>query len=296
MKRIIPKSPIPESRSFVIKRIDAPYFDPTFHLHKEFQMSYVVKGEGTRFVGDNVKSFTHGDMVLTGPYLPHVWRNDNAYFEKKSELSTTVVVIYLNDNFLGETVHQKEEMESIGRLLVNAARGIEVTGHTKQVIAGMMLDLLDMRGFESIIQLLKILNVMSKSTDCHFITHNHPVSANTEAETNRMNKIYNYVMKNFRQKIMLDDVAAIANMTNTSFSRYFKARVNKSFSDFVKEIRIEQACKLLKEEKLNINDIGYECGFKTLSNFNKQFKTVMKKQPHQYRNEYLEVSVGAYRD
>lgn len=103
-------------------------------------------------------------------------------------------------------------------------------------------------------------------------------------------------MKNFREKISLDEVAAIANMTSTSFSRYFKARVNKSFSDFVKEIRIEQACKLLKEERLNINHIGYECGFQTLSNFNKQFKTLVGKQTHHYRNEYLKITVGAYRD
>jgi transcriptional regulator GlxA family with amidase domain len=103
-------------------------------------------------------------------------------------------------------------------------------------------------------------------------------------------------MKNYKHRISLDEVAEIVNMTRTSFSRYFKSRVNKTFSDFLKEIRIKHACKLLKEEKMNIDNIGYECGFQTLSNFNKQFKTVMGKQPHNYRNEYLKASADTFRD
>lgn len=295
MKHVISKSAIPDSRAFVIKKIQAPYFDPTFHLHPEFQLSYVTKGEGTRFVGDSIKSFKAGDIVLTGPNLPHVWRNDNKYFEKNSQLSTTVIVIYFHDHFLGEALHQKEEMENINRLFQKSERGLEITGTTRAIVGNMMRYLLGLKGMDSIIQLLKILDVLAKSNDCNFITHNHLVSSNTEAETNRMNKVYGFVMKNFRQKISLDEVAGIVNMTRTSFSRYFKSRVNKTFSDFLKEIRIEYACKLLKEEKMNIDNIGYECGFQTLSNFNMQFKKMMGKQPHCYRNEYLEVTSEAYR-
>lgn len=296
MKRIISKSAIPEFRAFVIKKITAPHFDPTFHLHPEFQLSFVTKGEGTRFVGDNIKSFRDGDLVLTGPNLPHVWRSDNKYFEKNSSLSTTVIVIYFHDHFLGETLHQKEEMENINRLFQRSERGLEITGTTKSVVSKMVRHLLGLKGMESIIQLLKILNVLAKSSECHFITNHHLGTSNTEAETNRMNKVYGYVMKNFKHKISLDEVAGMVNMTRTSFSRYFKSRVNKSFSDFLKEIRIEYACKLLQEEKMNIDSIGYECGFQTLSNFNKQFKNVMEKQPHCYRKEYLEVATEAYRD
>jgi len=296
MKHVIPKLAIPESRAFVIKEIHAPYFDPTFHLHPEFQLSFVVKGEGTRFVGDNLKFFKAGDLVLTGPNLPHVWRSDNKYFEKESQLSTTVIVIYFHGHFLGETLHQTEEMENMNRLFQKAERGLEITGETRSIVCKMIRNLLNLKDMDSIIQLLKILNVLAKSNECHFITHNHLVSSNTEAETNRMNKVYGYTMKNFRRKISLDEVADIVNMTRTSFSRYFKSRVNKSFSDFLKEIRIEYACKSLQEEKMNIANIGYECGFQTLSNFNIQFKRVMGKTPHCYRDEYLKVQTEAYSD
>jgi AraC-like DNA-binding protein len=235
-------------------------------------------------------------MVFTGPNLPHVWRSDNKYFEKESQLISTVIVIYFHDHFMGEALLQKEEMESINRLFQRSVRGLEIRGNTKVQIGKMMHDLLELKGIESIIKLLEILDVMAKSNECNYVTHNHLVSSNTEAETNRMNKIFEYVMRNYKNHVRLDDVAEIVNMTRTSFSRYFKSRVNKTFSDFLKEIRIKHACKLLKEDKMNIENIGYECGFQTLSNFNKQFKTVMGQQPHNYRNEYLKASTDTFRN
>ncbi len=294
MKNVIPKSVIPESRSFVIKEINAPYFDPTFHLHPEYQLSFVTKGEGTRFIGDSVKYFGPGDLVLTGSNLPHVWRNDHSYFEKKNNLSTTVIVIYFHHDFLGTLIHGKEELEPIARLLYKSRKGIEIIGKTKNRICEMMTDLLEISGVESIILLLQLLNVLSKSDDCEIISHSHSDANNTEAETSRMNKVYGYIMKNFRQKIILEDVASVANMTRTSFCRYFKSRVNRSYSDFLREIRVEYACKLLKEDKMNINLISAECGFQTPSNFYKQFKKVMGKQPHHYRKEYLKAQLKPY--
>ncbi len=293
-KRAIPKTTIPETKSFIVKEIHAPHFDPTFHLHPEFQLSYVVKGEGNRFVGDSIKPFKSNDLVLIGPNLPHVWRNHNIYFERDSQLSTTVIVIYFLDNFLGETIHKKEEFEVIKHLFQRSQCGLEFTGATQTNVSELMVELLQLNGVDSIIQLLKILNILAISEECHPITDTHSVSYNTEAETHRMNKVYEYIMKNFNQKISLDEVASIASMTNTSFSRYFKSRVNQSFSDFLKQIRIEYACKLLKEGKMNIDRIGYECGFQSLTNFNKQFKKVIGKQPHQYRNEYQKVAVDSY--
>lgn len=291
---VIPKALIPENRSFVVRKQIEPYFDPTFHLHPEFQLSYVVEGEGNRFVGDSIKPFKANDLVLIGPNLPHVWRNHNAYFEKDSPLSTTVIVIYFHDYFLGETIHGKDEFESIRHLFQRSQCGVEITGGTQVVVSQLMEELLELKGGESLIQLLRILNTIAMSEECHLITNTHSMSYNNEAETHRMNKVYEFIMKNFHRKIHLEEVASIASMTCTSFSRYFKSRVNQSFSDFLKEIRIEYACKLLKEGKMNIDRIGYECGFQSLTNFNKQFKKVTGQQPHQYRSEYQKMAVDSY--
>ena len=291
MKNIIPKPAIPHTKVFVIKKLETSYFDPTFHFHPEYQLFLVLQGKGTRFIGDNIKPFEKGDLVFTGPNLPHVWRSDNCYFDKKNNLKTKGIVIYFHDHFLGEPIHQEEELENIRHLLQKSVRGLEINGDTNRKVGKMMIELLNLKGINSIIQLLKILDIIANSPECHFITHKHYVPINTEAETNRMNKVYEYVMKNFRQKIRLEKVAAIANMTPTSFSRYFKSRVNTSFSDFLKEIRIDYARKLLTEEKMSINQIGYECGFHNISNFNKQFKKVTGEQPFHYRSECLKVQI-----
>ena len=291
MKNVIPKPAISDAKVFLVKKLESTYFDPSFHFHPEYQLFLVLKGKGTRFIGDNIKQFEKGDLVFTGPNLPHVWRSDNCYFNKKNNLKTQGIVIYFHDHFLGEPIHQEEELENIRHLLQKSVRGLEINGNTRTKVSKMMIELLELKGIKSIIQLLKILDALANSTECSFITHKHYVPINTEAETNRMNKVYEYVMKNFRQKIWLEEVAAIATMTPTSFSRYFRSRVNKSFSDFLREIRIDYACKLLSEDKMNINQIGYECGFQNLSNFNKQFKTVTCKQPLQYRSECLKVQI-----
>lgn len=294
MAKVIHKLRISEHKVYVIKEIHAPHFDPTFHSHPEYQLNCVVAGEGSRFIGNNITSFGAGDMVLMGQNLPHVWRSATKFFEKDSHLDTHVIVVYFHADFFGDALGSKDEMSQIDTLLKKSGRGLEVVGETKVLVRRMMQNLLYLEGMDGVIQLIKILNVLAKSQDCSYVTHNYLSTLNTEAETNRMNKVYTYVMRNYQNPVSVVEVAALVNMTRTSFSRYFRSHVNKSFSDFLKEIRIESACKLLKDGKMNIDQIGYECGFQTLSNFNKQFKTVTGKQPNLYRNEFLKAATFTY--
>ncbi len=213
MKSTIPKLAIPDSKVLVVKKLIAPHFDPTFHFHPEYQLFLVLEGKGTRFVGDNMKPFQEGDLVLTGPNLPHVWRNDNAYFNKKNRLRTIGIVIYFHNNFLGELVHEKEELENIQHLLLRSVRGLEITGQANSMISTLMLELLSLQGVKSVIQLLKILDIISLSPECHPITHTYDISSDKETETDRMNKVYQYVMQNSSEKISLEEVAAMIHMT-----------------------------------------------------------------------------------
>lgn len=294
MKHFVKKSSIPDSKSFIIKKITGPYFDPTFHFHSEYQLFLVLKGRGTRFIGDTMKPFKENDLIFTGPNLPHVWRNDNSYFSKKDQYSTSGIVIYFQEDLLGNMIELKDEMESIRYLFEKTKRGLEITGETMKTVSLMMQNLLVLKGFKSIIQLLEILNVIATSSDSNPITHNTYVPPTDRVSTDRMNIVYEYVMKNFDRKVVLDEISELVNMTPTSFSRYFKTQVNKSFSDFLKEIRISHACKLLQEEKVNINHIAYECGYYTLSNFNKQFKEITNQTPLLYKKNFHKVSIDTY--
>ncbi len=287
MKKPFQKSRIPEGKAFVIRELIAPFFDVNWHFHSEYQLFTVLKGRGTRFIGDHMQSFKEGDMVFTGPNLPHLWRSDNSYFDSKNGLETHGVVIYFPDDFLGNSVFAMDEFEEIAQVLQKSERGIEINGKTNQAIRLMMQELLYMKGGQSIIQLLQILNKMVDSADCQPITQAGYINLNKESETDRMGQVYEFVMKNFKEKITLEEVSEIANLSVSAFSRYFKTRVNKSFSDFLSEVRISHACKLLHEAEMNISEISFECGFFTLSNFNKQFKERTGKTPLAYKKDYL---------
>lgn len=287
MKTAIQKSAIPESRIFVVRDLQDRHFDPVWHAHKEFQIFLVLEGTGTRFIGNTVKSFGKGDLSLLAPRIPHLWRSDEHYFDKHSDKSTHGVVIYFKENFLG-TLLEKDEMSQIKSLFVKAQKGLEYHGKTTVHIKKLMSELVYLHGTESLIQFLKILDIFAHTKEYHLLHNENYVYKLKESETDRINIVYNYLVRHFKRRITLEEVAALLNMTPTSFSRYFTMKTSKSFSYFLSELRIKHACKsLAEEEQKNIAQICYECGFNTLSNFNRQFKEFMKLTPREYRKEFL---------
>lgn len=288
MKNPLKKSRIPDTKVFVVKELIAPYFDKYWHFHPEYQLVVILKGRGTRYIGDDIKPFKEGDMVMTGPNLPHVWRSDDVYFDAENDLETHLIVIYFPEDFLGNGIFEKEEFEDIGRLMKASIRGLSVNGKSNAEVTKMMKKLVQLKGSSQLVQLLDILTYLSHSKDIKPITNPEYINLNKESEKDRMGEVYEYVMNNYKSKITLQEVAELANLSVSAFSRFFKSRANKSFSDFVSDVRISHACKLLHEEDIHISEVCYESGFNTLSNFNKQFKDRIGKTPLNYRKEYLD--------
>ena len=286
MKQALEKSRIPSNKAFVVKELIEPFFDNHWHFHQEYQLFLVLEGKGTRFIGDQMKPFREFDLVFTGPNLPHLWRNDPAYFEKDSTLTTHGIVIYFGEDFLGNALQEKEEFENIRLLLQKSLRGLEIIGKTNLRLRSMMKELVHSQGLESVLLLLQILKLMTESEECEDITQVGYINNNKESERDRMRKVYEFVTENFQRKIQLSEMASLANMTESAFSRYFKSRMNKPFSEFLADVRISHACKLLHELDANISEICYESGFNTLSNFNKQFKERMGVTPMAYKKDY----------
>ncbi|MEO5891374.1 MAG: AraC family transcriptional regulator [Ferruginibacter sp.] len=289
MKTALHKSEIPLSQIFSIRRLKEKHFDPVWHAHSEFQLFVVLEGSGTRFIGDSIKSFRPGELVFTGPHLPHLWRSDEVYFDKKSLLSTDGIVIYFGENFLGDHIMDKEEMVLLKKLFVKSMRGLEFYGQKKLLALDMMYRLIELQGIKSVVLFLQLLDLLAGTKEYHYISSKSYDATFNESETDRLNIVYDYVLKNFRQKILLEELAELLHMTPTSFSRYFTMKNNKPFSKFVAEIRIKHACKLLTETNSSIEDICYECGYNTPSNFNKQFKDIMLKKPGDYKKEFLSI-------
>lgn len=288
MKPIVQKSPISDNHSFEVKYLRDAHFDSNWHFHSEYQLFTVAKGTGTRFVGDHVGPFKKNDLVFTGPNLPHLWQSDPEYFSGQGEFWSEGIVVYFHEDFVGHDFLHKSEMYKIRQLFARAQRGMEIEGNTAEQSRAMMTKLLEAEDFERILILLNLLNLLSNSAEYNLLASEGYSNLLEEAESDRMNKVHAYVMRNFREKVSLEDVAAIANLSPSSFSRYFKIHANKPFTDFLSEIRIGYACKLLIEKNVSISEACYESGFNTLSNFNRQFKDVTHHSPLQYRKKYKE--------
>lgn len=286
MKTALQKSPIPQSHAFVAKQLKEPIFDPNWHFHSEYQLFMVLKGGGTRFIGDNVKPFKPGDITFTGPDLPHLWRSDQETPMENTTNHCEGIVVYFNENFIGKSLLQKQETIRIRQLLKKSLRGLDVTGKTRKKIQKMLSKLLVLKGFDGVLELLKILNILSQTNELEPLASPGYTNSLKEGDTERMNKVYAFVMQNFRQKMAVSELGELTSMTPTSFSRYFRVHANKTFSEFVSEIRIGHACKLLIEKKLSASQACYESGYRTLSNFNRQFKALTQQTPSEYKRQY----------
>jgi len=275
------------SASFTTIELQEAHFDPNWHFHPHYQLFTVLEGTGTRFIGDDIRHFEAGDTVFLGPNIPHLWRSDRAYFEGNPELKTHGIVAYFTEDFLGEGFFDKPEMHVLKQLLEKGQRGLDIRGAARQMVRENLKKIASNQGFETILELLTTLHQLANSSEVVYITSVGYVNTHKVSETERMQRVYEYVMKHFKEEIRLNEVAALANMTEAAFCRYFKSRTNKTFSDFVSEIRIGYACKLLVQEKYSVTQICYESGFNTVSNFNRQFKNQTGKSPLQYQKMYM---------
>jgi AraC-like DNA-binding protein len=286
MKPLLEKSIESLNQSFLVKKLQEPFFDPNWHFHPHYQLFTVIKGTGTRFIGDDIRHFEEGDTVFLGPNMPHLWRSDRNYFEKESQLQTEGIVVYFKEDFLGSEFFEKSEMYDIKTLLKKSERGLDLTGTLGAEMVIDLKELLGLTGFEGISKLLNILHKLSVTNDYQYISSTNYTNTHKISETERMRIVHEYVLKHFKENINLSTVASLSNMTDAAFCRYFKSRTNKTFSDFVKEIRIGNACKILQDENKSISQTCYESGYNTVSNFNNQFKSLKGVSPLQYQKLY----------
>lgn len=251
----------------------------------------MIKGQGMRFIGDSITNFEETELVLLGENLPHTWRCKEEIGNEKEDSTAAIVVQFLPD-FLGKQFISIPEALPIRLLFEKAKKGLAISGKTKEIVHGMMMKVIGENGMDRILTLLSILNTLAQSPDLSYIATSANFYKSNEAESVRLNRIYSYTMANFKEPLALEDMAKIANLSVTSFCRYFKTMTNKSFNEFLTEIRISHACRLLIEDNLSINAICYECGFGNVSNFYRYFGRIKKITPADYKKQYLEKKIA----
>lgn len=281
--------------SFGVRQDNVPHFYPKWHYHPELELIQIEKGSGTQFIGDNISRFSEGDIFLIGSNLPHYWRCDECYFENNPAMTAKATVSHFLPDFWGDQFLNLPENKYLRELFVRANKGIKISGDTGLEVAALLKRILNAKSFERIILLMQALQLIALSKDIEYLATAGFQSSYNESETDRINDIYNYTIKNFDKKISLEEIAGIANISPNCFCRYFKSQARKTYSQFLMEIKIGVACKLLIENKQSISNICYESGFNNCSNFNRYFKIITGKSPLQYKKtfakEYGEVEV-----
>jgi AraC-like DNA-binding protein len=276
--------------SFAAKKNQYPYFLKMWHYHPELELVLLIKSTGTRFIGDSIEKFEEGELILIGENLPHMWLNDDEYHQQPPTLTAEAIAIHFRKDFLGSNFFDIPEMKKISKLLIRANQGIHFLNIPSQIIADIK-EIVELSDFERIIKLIRILNKLSSHTDFRLLSSKGFMNTFGESTTgNRLDSVYEYVFKNFNKPIQLKDVANIANMNASAFSRFFKRMNRKTFSKYLNEIRIGFACKMLIEEKYNISTICYQSGYNNISNFNRQFKKIKKVSPSEYILQYKKIS------
>jgi AraC-like DNA-binding protein len=278
MKPVLEYLPREAGESFVTRDFEYAYFPTPWHFHPEYELVLVTESTGRRFIGDSISEFKPGDLALIGSYLPHHYRNDPKYYEKKSKLKARSIVVHFKEESFGEHFFKLPETEDIRSLLNRSKKGLHIDGKTHSVIQKKLVDLVKARAFKRWMLLVEILHILSRSEDLHFIC-NEVIRGQNPTETIRMNRIIDFVISQFHREISLSEAAGIAHMAENSFSRYFSQRTRKSFTGFVNEVRLNHASRLLAETSQSITEISINCGFNNLSNFNRQFRKLYNKNP-----------------
>jgi AraC-like DNA-binding protein len=286
MRPAFRKLSMPASASFVLKTDDMPLKNP-WHYHPEIELMYVHKGHGTRFIGDSVGCIGVGEIFLIGSNLPHTSQRDVHYYNEHPSEKPEVIIIQFLPDFLGWDFFKTPEFHSIQRTIVRAGRGLRFTGIVTETIGMRLMQLHTFPSTFRILELIAILLELSELDSYEYLSSQGFVNVYGELHHMKLNKVYEYSVNHFMERISIEVVADLASLTPAAFCRFFKARTGKTYLEYLTELRISFVCKLLAEERHNISEIARQSGFQNLSLFNRQFKEVKGITPSEYQQELI---------
>jgi AraC-like DNA-binding protein len=286
MKPKLLKVPRTPSHSFSVREDRDPFINNRWHYHPEVELIIFHQGSGTQFVGDHIKRFQPGDVILVGSNLPHYWRYDDAYFGEDTQRPVHSTVIHFSENFWGEAFLHLPETKPLRSLFEKARRGILINAREEDTIPVLIGNIRSSEGMGRIIALIECLSAFAASSHHQLLSSIGFRPDFSEQESHRINAIYDYSFRHFTRKISLDEVAAVAGLVPNSFCRYFRSRTGKTYTQFLTELRVGHACKLLLDNRVSIKQLCYESGFNNFTCFHKNFKELTGKTPQLYQREH----------
>lgn len=276
-------TPLSEKDCFYLIDRRKSEFTYPLHVHQEYELNFVEGCRGARrIVGDSMEELGDYDLVILGGGLEHTWEQHNCYSDSIRE-----VTIQFSPDLFGEVLLGKNQMASLRELFENSQNGIAFSMPAIMRIYKHLDDLLQTRpGFYRVIKLMELLYELSLEEDFHVLATSSFANVNHSADSRRVRKVEEYIRENFKQDIRLQTLADLVGMTTTSFSRFFKLRTGRTVSDYIIDIRLGHAARMLADSTTSVVEICYECGFNNVSNFNRIFKKRKGCPPTVFRTTY----------
>lgn len=281
--------PVPLDKSIIVQKDILPYFYPHLHRHKEIQLTWIQQGEGTLVADNNMHAFRPNEIYWLGANQPHIFKSEASYFQPKSRKKIIALVIFFNPDGELAGFFNLPEIKMLKNFIQQHQSGFKVPQEHSTEISNRMLKVAGSSGTEQLLQFVALLKQLSGYHDFVPLAAGQNMQPVSEHEGIRIGHIYNYIMHHYDQPITLEDAAKQAHMTPQAFCRFFKKHTLHTFVSFLNEVRINEACKKLTDGTYdNIASVAYTCGFNSITNFNRVFKTVTNKSPSEYMNSYFQ--------
>ncbi|WP_158800084.1 AraC family transcriptional regulator [Pedobacter sp. L105] len=289
MKTLQFQVPCSQEHTLTIQEDNQPFFYPYLHQHQEMQITWIIRGEGTLVVDNQLHRFASGDIYLLGANQEHLFKSDPEYFVPGSSKSIQTLNIFFNPKGKLANLLQLPEMMALQPFIQQSQVGFKLPTEYRDLISREILNIQYATGIEQLIHfslLLKRLYNMNESLEPLIRSSGSRLNP-AEFEESRLKNVYNYVILHYSQVISLDDIADMANMSVHAFCRYFKKKTGQTFLEFLNQTRVNEACRKLASRKFDsISTIAYDCGFNSINNFNRVFKNLTSQSPRQYLSSY----------
>lgn len=277
-REIPPLSPLD---SFLVFDRVKDTFDFPVHYHPEFEINFILNGEGVkRVVGDNIEEIDTVELVLIGPNLYHGWELNKCTSNKIHEIT-----IQFHNDLFHDSLLSRRIMSPIKDMFNRSIHGILFSKKVAEELTPRLIKISKLDGMDYFLEITSILYDLANSRNQRLLS-TYTVDYDAFDDYDKMKLVYEFVQKNFADKISLQDVSNVASMTNISFNRFIKRRTGKTFVSYINDIRIGYAARWIVEMELSISEIAFKSGFNNIANFNRIFKSIKNRTPSQYREDF----------
>lgn len=295
MKKVISFQIPKSSKEFVRFQVDAErHFYDKLHQHPQWQLTWIREGRGQLLVGDYLGRFEPGDMFLFSAHMPHVFRSDREYFDPNTSKASLGLTLFFDFEALGKGFLEVEEFSSLKQWLQKTKGCFAVRGEVKQLIEKKLSQFPDSSGLAKVLAALDILNGLQELKELLPLNRLIPQKDFTETEGKRMGQVMSFILTKSQSPISLQEAADMANLSKEAFCRFFKERTGKTFTEFLNQVRVHAAAKLLQDTDWPISHIAFESGFQNLSYFNRIFKKIQGQSPKDFRSRVVQALSNKY--